>query len=481
MTAAGAQTSRPRRWLKPIGLLIAFALLAVLVLMPVDLFLPGRVALAVFGTAVILWATTRLDAAWIALAGAVALVLFGAVGQRDVTGMLGDDIIWLMIGAFVIGTAFETSGLAARLTGAVAARARTTGQLFWLTTLALIPLTFLIPSTSGRAAATLPALNAFFGADRGAEAERGRRAFAILIPTIILVATTAALTGAGSHLLAEDLLYQRIGERFGFAQWALWGLPFALAVSLASCWVVLRLFLSRDERATAVPRSSLGQGPMTPAEWKTLAIAAITFGLWFTTAWHGYRIASVAVLAMIVLTAPVIGVLKFKAAMKAVNWSLVVFVGAALLLGQALINTQAAGWLVGGLFDITNLDTIRGGDAPAIVVVAAIALISLASHLFMTSHVARMAALGPPFILMAQTAELNPVAVLFIATAGMNYCLTLPVCSKALLLFQDVDGVTFRPRDLMRLSAVLMPVHLVLMIVFYFGWWKWTGLALTAG
>ncbi len=479
MTSAGAQTAGSRRWIRPVSLALAFALLAALVLLPEDLFQPGRVALAVFGTAVILWATTKLDASWVALAGAVALVLFGAAGQRDVTGMLGDDIIWLMIGAFVIGAAFETSGLAARLTGAVAARARTTGQLFWLTTLALIPLTFLIPSTSGRAAATLPALNAFFGSERGSGAERGRRAFAILIPTIILVATTAALTGAGSHLLAEDLLYQRIGERFGFAQWALWGLPFALAASLASCWVVLRLFLDGDERAAPVPQTSLGRGPMTPAEWKTLAIAAVTFGLWFTTGWHGYRIASVAILAMIVLTAPWVGVLKFKAAMKAVNWSLVLFVGAALVLGQALINTQAAGWLVGSLFDITNLDTIRGGNAPAIVVVAAIAVISLASHLFMTSHVARTAALGPPFILMSQTAELNPVAVLFIATAGMNYCLTLPVCSKALLLFQDVDGVTFRPRDLMRLSAVLTPVHLVLMVVFYFGWWQWTGLSLT--
>jgi anion transporter len=458
---------------------IAFGLLAALVLLPVELFQPGRVAVAVFGTAVILWASTKLDASWIAIAGAVALVLFGAADESDLTQMLADDIIWLMIGAFVIGAAFESSGLASRLTGAVAARARTTGGLFWLTTLALIPLTFLIPSTSGRAAATLPALNVFFGKDRGPEGERGRRAFAILIPTIILVATTAALTGAGSHLLAEDLLYQRVGERVGFARWALWGLPFALAASLASCWVVLRLFLNRDERAAALPQASLGQGSLKPAEWKTLVIAAATFALWFTTSWHGYRIASVAILAMIVLTAPRLGVMKFKAAMKAVNWSLVVFVGAALVLGQALINTQAAGWLVGSLFEITQLDTVRGSNAPAIVVVAAIALISLMSHLFMTSHVARMAALGPPFILMAQTAELNPVAVLFIATAGMNYCLTLPVCSKALLLFQDVDGVTFRPRDLLRLSAVLTPVHLVLMVVFYFGWWQPTGLSLT--
>lgn len=449
-----------------------FALLAALVIVPDDLLPPARAALAVFGTAVILWTTTRLDAAWVAFAAAVALVPLQAADQRELMAMLGHNIIWLMIGAFVIGAAIQSSGLAARITAGIAARARTTGQLFWLTTLALIPLTFLIPSTSGRAAAALPALALL------PEGDGRRRAFALLIPVIILVATSAALTGAGSHLLAEDLLEQRLGEQFGFANWALWGLPFALASSILACAVILRLFLSAEERAIALDPGDLADRPaLSAAEWRVIVIAAATFGLWFTTDLHDLEIATVAILALIALTAPRIGVMTFKAGMKAVNWSLILFVGGAMLLGQALINTQAAGWLVDRLFALTGLDG-RAGAMPELAVVAAVALIGTASHLFLTSHVARTAALGPPFILMAQSAGIEPMAVLFIATVGMNYCLTLPACSKALLLFQDVEGGGFRPADLLRLSAVLAPLNLLLMVATYFAWWKWTGLAL---
>ena len=59
-----------------------------------------------------------------------------------------------------------------------------------------------------------------------------------------------------------------------------------------------------------------------------------------------------------------------------------------------------------------------------------------------------------------------------------SYCQTLPVSSKALLMFQDAEGETFGPSDLMRLSSVLLIVHLVLIVLFYYGYWQWVGLSL---
>jgi hypothetical protein len=60
----------------------------------------------------------------------------------------------------------------------------------------------------------------------------------------------------------------------------------------------------------------------------------------------------------------------------------------------------------------------------------------------------------------------------------MDYCLTFPVSSKALLMFQELDGETWHPKDLLRLSAALIPVHVLLMVLFYFGYWRWIGLSL---
>jgi di/tricarboxylate transporter len=95
----------------------------------------------------------------------------------------------------------------------------------------------------------------------------------------------------------------------------------------------------------------------------------------------------------------------------------------------------------------------------------------------MTSHAARAAALIPPLLYLAGPIGLDAVAVMFIATVGMNYCLTFPVSSKALIVFHEIDD-GFHRTDLLRLSAILIIVHIVLIVAFYYGYWQWVGLAL---
>ena len=60
----------------------------------------------------------------------------------------------------------------------------------------------------------------------------------------------------------------------------------------------------------------------------------------------------------------------------------------------------------------------------------------------------------------------------------MDYCLTFPVSSKALLMFYELETETYQPSDLLKLSAVLLIIHLLLIIAFYYGYWRWIGLAL---
>jgi di/tricarboxylate transporter len=151
-----------------------------------------------------------------------------------------------------------------------------------------------------------------------------------------------------------------------------------------------------------------------------------------------------------------------------------VFVGAALLLGEAIIDTGAAQWLVGAKFAATGLQ--NGGSSLAII--AGLSVLALTAHIYMTSHAARTTALLPPLLLLAVELKIDPVAVAFLATVGINYCLTFPVSSKALLMFQEMDGDNRMPKDLLHLSAILLPVHLVLMLLFYFGYWQHVGLAL---
>lgn len=463
---------RPFRWVVDAALPLAMiAIAGIAVLLPSSLAVAGRLSLFAFIVAAILWSTTTISADYVALGTVLLLVLAGGSPQAQLFNALASDVIWLMIGAFVLGGAVQKTGLAARLTQLVVSRATTVRGVFWLLTTVLIPLTFLIPSTSGRAAVAIPVFRSISDA---AGDRKVVRALAILMPTIILVSTIVALVGAGSHLIANDLLYQIAQQRISFTQWAIYGLPFGLAASYVSCWVVMRLFLdsSCGDRPLQLPPGK--RKPLSIAEWKTLIVVALMILLWLSESWHGIEIATVAVAGALTLTLPGVGVLKWKEGLKSVSWNLIIFVGAALVLGHALIDSGAAQWIINQIFAIGS---IAGTESQPLLLVV-LAFISLTSHLYMTSHSARAAALVPALLYFGNSLQLSPVAVMFISTVGMDYCLSFPVSSKALLMFQELDGETYKPSDLLRLSAVLIPIHLILMVLFYYGYWQWVGLAL---
>lgn len=430
----------------------------------------GRMTIFVFLLAIILWSMTSINAGYIALSSALLLLLTGGISQEQFFESLGSDVVWLMIGAFVLGGAVKQTGLAARLTQVVAAKAHNVNSLFWLLTTVLIPLSFLIPSTSGRAAVTHPIFRSLTNA---IEDSRIRQALALLMPTIILVSTIVSLTGAGSHLIAKDLLQEISGKDISFSQWLLYGLPFGVTASYASCWVIMRLFLDKKRCQQKLDVKCLQSASLSTPERKTLLIILLMLAFWLTEKWHGLEIATVTVIGAMILTAPKFGVIKWKDAVKAVSWNLIIFVGATLVLGRALISSGASGWIINNIFDFSDINSTK----PHFLILLLLAIISLTSHIYMTSHTARAAALVPPLLYLASSLNINPVAVLFLSTLGMDYCLTFPVSSKALMVYQDAEEQSFKPTDLLRLSSVMIVVHLALIVLFYYTWWRWVGLS----
>lgn len=350
-------TTTPRkrqfRWVVYAVLPLTLTLVAgIAVLLPASLPPVARLSLFAFALAVILWSTTSINAAYVALATVMLLIISGGSDQEALYEALESDVVWLMIGAFVLGGAVQQTGLAARLTGLVVARARTVSSLFWLLTTMLIPLSFVIPSTSGRAAVVIPVFRSIANA---AGDRRITRALALLMPTVILVATISTLIGAGSHLIANDLLDEIADVKLSYAQWALYGVPFGIAASYISCWVIMRLFLDKNRRDRKLEIPQQRQKPFSQAERTTLIVVLVMVALWLTESWHGLEIATVTVIGALVLTAPGIGVISWKDGLKAVSWNLIIFVGAALVLGEALIESKAAEWIINQLFAVSGI------------------------------------------------------------------------------------------------------------------------------
>ncbi|MBM7368625.1 SLC13 family permease [Gordonia hydrophobica] len=477
---------RPRSRLTPpsIGRLAAVcsvgALMVILLAAPNGPSGDARLALVIFVCAVSLWVGTRLDDTSVAVGAALALVAAGVIDDHVLFAALGSETVWLLVAAFVLAAGVAATGITARLATALLSRAGTVRQLAHLATFALFLTAFAVPSTSGRAALTVPVFTAL-AATLG-HRPRVVRAFSILFPTVILLTAVATLLGAGAHLVTNDVLAATTGEQIGFGHWLLLGTPLALVSAHLAAELVLRLFTTRDDRALplaltaatlAVDAATPVTGRLTAPERRALTVVGLVALGWAAEPLHGAHPAFIALIGALVITAPRIGTTTLANGLRTVPWSLLLFMAATAVLGSALALSGAATWLAEGLFGAL-------GAAPSWAVVATVVGVSVAAHLFIQSRTARSSVLVPLVIPIAVGVGLNPVAVAFASTAAAGFCHTLTSSAKPVAMFSAIDGVeTYSRGDLLRLAAWLAPIVAVLVTVFAVFVWPFLGLPLS--
>lgn len=421
--------------------------------------------------AIIGWVFTKINDTYVTLVAALTGTILSASQPEQFFETLGESTIWLLFASFTIAAAFSESGLSRRLAVYVTTRVRSVNHLFYMLTSMLIATAFVVPATSGRAALILPV---FLAISKGISNPRIVRALALLFPTIILLSAVASMIGAGTHLVMIEILWHMNGERIGFGQWVLLSLPLALISSFISCWVILHLFLRCSERRQKLHftpeqlaqsdslKTASVTGPLRRKEYTILAIIALLIVFWSTEGLHGINNIIIAVEGALIVTMPNVGVLSFKDAIKRVEWNLVLFMAATLVLSEALIKSGAAEWLVNQMF------TAWGGHSSLtpISLVISVAVISLLAHLVITSRTTRSSMLVPLVLLLAISLGYNATAFAFLSTAADGFCLTLPVSAKPLVIFSQVEGPAFKPHDQLLLNGVLFPIHVGLLMAF---------------
>ncbi|MEV1083041.1 SLC13 family permease [Streptomyces sp. NPDC050211] len=437
----------------------------------------ARLTLVVFALATCAWIGTPIDDTYIALGAGLALTVTGVISSDTLFGTLGDSTVWLLICAFVLAAAVARTGLAGRAAAFLVGGARTVRQLVHLTTAALVVTAFAVPATSGRAALALPVFLAL--AKALADRKRLVVMLALLFPTVILLSAVATLIGAGAHLITVSVLWEAAGERIGFTEWLLLGLPLAVASSHLAAEAVLLTTTRRAERrgpvhitAEEIQRhtDTPVTGPWTQAETRCALLLGTVVLLWCCEPLHRVPPAVVALIGAVVAASPALGTVRLKDALKTVPWSLLLFMAATMAMGVALADSGAAKWLVSGL---------PAGVTPTVFLAVVIA-VSTAAHLVLQSRSARSSVLVPLVVAASVGAGVNPVAAALASTAAAGFCHTLPASAKPVTLFAEIPGTpTYTPRDLLRLSAVLAPLTAALVLLFAVAVWPLLGVPLT--
>jgi di/tricarboxylate transporter len=435
--------------------------------------LPARQALAIFGVAVVAWVVLQLDETPVALAAGLALVLLGVVPADRLFAALGADLVWLLLGGFVVAAALQAAGLAERWALGLVRGSRSVASLVMRLTLGIAATAFIVPSTSARAVLLLPV---FLVVARVIGDPRVTRALALLFPSVILLSAGASLLGAGAHLIAVDLLRHHGLEAPDLLRWAWLAAPFSLACSLAAAALILLRFLSPGERRRPIAWPESAAGPLTAPQRRTGAIALASVGAFAAAPSLGVEPALVALAAALLITVRPLTSVDLASALRRVEWNLLLFLAATLVLGQAMVDTGAADALA------RLAAPLLTRERPPLAWIALAAIVALLAHLAITSRTARAVVLLPAVALpIAAASGLNPVVIVMVMVLGSGYCQTLVVSAKPVLLYSHTELPTYSARDLLHLSALLGPLVLVLLVIVATWIWPLQALPLRVG
>lgn len=225
-------------WMKITGIFVSLLVFALLYTMntPVQMTMQGKASLACFGMVFVLWVTQAIPTTASALVVICMLVFTGGYSQKNALSVFGQDVIWLMLAAFIITSGMEKSGFAKRMALFIVSKFGTTAKraLISLGVVNLL-LAFVVPSTTARAAMMLPICLMVL---KVYHAEMGKSNFAkqLMLQEVHFnnISTSGILTATAPQILAVGYLLSMADIDVTWGQWFVAGMPIAILTLIAS-------------------------------------------------------------------------------------------------------------------------------------------------------------------------------------------------------------------------------------------------------
>jgi sodium-dependent dicarboxylate transporter 2/3/5 len=451
----GAAVSASRRHA---GLAIGAALFVGLLALPV----PGGFTPAAWQvTAVVAlmaawWITEALPLPVTALVPLVAFPALGIGTVGDSAAPYANPLVFLLFGGFMLGLAFERSGMHRRIAIVILHRAGSRPDfLIGGFMLATAGLSMWISNTAAAAMMLPIALSVLVIAEGAPEGAAGR-AVDLAPPLLLAVAFGAniggmsTLIGTPPNALLSGYMNDAHGTTVGFARWMVVAAPVA-AVLMVAAWLVLTRVVFRvagiDLAAARrqFDRERHGLGPPSTAERRVMMIGLAAIAAWFgrpflAALWPalGLSDAGIAVAAALALFLVPAGrgdgtaLLDWSAA-RDLPWGVLLLVGGGLSIGAAIDGSGLA----------ETVSRALAANAPAspwaVAMVAAVVAM-LASHV--ASNTATAAALVPLLSALAARLDQPPMLLAMPAVLALSCAFMLPVATPPNAIVYGTGRIT---------------------------------------
>jgi sodium-dependent dicarboxylate transporter 2/3/5 len=435
--------------------LVLVAVLAYQLTPPAGLTANGYHSLVLFGVTIVLWVSGLLPIAATALLAMVMLPLAGILPAKQTYALFGNEAVFFILGAFILGAAMAGTGLSSRLARAMLVRYGSTPRRLALTVFLLAAGLSFCMSEHAVAAMLFPVV-AEISSSLGLKP--GKSSYAKLLFMAIawgcIIGGIATFLGGARAPLAVGMLREIAGIDIAFFDWTMAAVMIVLPLLFIGFTLLLFFFppdlASVEEGIRVLNRKRLEIGKISYDEMITALVMLGTIGGWVFFG-RQLGLAAIAILGTAVLFT--FRVISWQRIEEYVNWGIILMYGCSIALASAMEKTGAALWLAN-----------KGLTAFPLSPFFIVALISLVAILLTEciSNAAVIAILMPIGLSLAAGLGIDPrVMTLSIALpAGLAYCLPMGTPATAIAFGSGY----LNSRDMIVPGAVVMGISWLLFL-----------------
>jgi len=276
-----------------------------------------------------------------------------------------------------------------------------------------------------------------------------------------LIGGIATPLGTPVNLLMIQYLKDLGGFNLSFSHWMAIGLPLSFILLLTAF-----ILLCQGFRIKTISIQAMESKPVRPSSESKLAIAAfsiiialILFSqvLESNIHWLSININLISLICILMLALPPFRIIKWKDAIRNLDWDSLVFLAGSIALGYLIFNTGTASLIAGAFFGVM-------GDLNLYLYVFVFCLFTVILHITLSSNTVTGTIIIPILISFAQQLGVSPWYVAAPAVYCISLAFILPTESPTNII--TYNSGYYEIKDMVKYGSVLTLASILIISVF---------------
>ncbi|NME06973.1 MULTISPECIES: DASS family sodium-coupled anion symporter [unclassified Psychrobacillus] len=436
----------------------------------------AKIMTGIITSGIILWALEPIP---MGLTGLIILLLMLVLKVADTSVIFSgfaSPATYLIVAGMMLATAVNETSLIRRLTYKILIRwgSHAKGLLGSIIIIQQIQ-AFFIPTTAVRTALIMPVSKMIIEIVNAKPGSNLRKMIMLGVAYGGVISGTAVMTAAIGNILTVEILNRFAGVNITYFQWFLYTFPLWL-ILIPSIWILLlKVFpLPKEQQSFPMIQGEMKKrleelGPVNKKEINCLIILILIVSLWLTEPFHGMHPSIPALLGVVLLTLPQVGIASWEKVIQ-INYNTVLLLSVTLSMGYVFVDSGAADIIS----DYLSVDWFTNIIQYPLLAVLVVSVMAQLFHKMISNVSTAVVILVPIIISVALNAGLDPLTIGFATGLSCVFGYMLVVESMSNVIAHSSGMIS--QKDFLKPGLYATIITIIATVLVAATWWKWIGL-----